>query len=67
MANADHIEAAANVSGMAEPPGRFARRPIDEIDEGLRPLYVLGSGALIGFLLGYLLGIHRTWLGVRWR
>ena len=61
MANADHIEAAANVSDMER--HRTADRLLfDDILAELadHPLCLMGSGALVGFLLGYFVGTRRT-------
>jgi hypothetical protein len=68
MTNADHIEAAANVSDMNESSRSADRRLFDEIVAELsdHPPCLLGSGALVGFLVGYLFGIRRTGPGDRW-
>ena len=67
MADADHIEAAANVSDM-ETYRSADRLLFDDIiaELGDHPLCLMGSGALVGFLLGYFLGIRRSGPGRRW-
>ena len=69
MANPEHVEAAANVSDMTENAQSADRRLFDDIvDElGDHPLCLMGSGVLVGFLLGYFLGAHRTGLRGSWR
>jgi hypothetical protein len=67
MANADHIEAAANVSDMGT--YRSADRLLfDDILAELadHPLCLVGSGALVGFLLGYFVGSRRAAPRRRW-
>ena len=67
MANADHIEAAANVSDM-ETYRSADRLLFDDILAELsdHPLCLMGSGALVGFLLGYFVGTRRTGPRRRW-
>ena len=67
MANADHIEAAANVSDMDT--DRSADRLLFEdilAELGDHPLCLMASGALVGFLLGYFVGSRRTGPRRRW-
>jgi hypothetical protein len=67
MATADHIEAAANVSDM-EIDRSGDRLLFDDIvaELGDHPLCLMGSGVLVGFLLGYFFGAHHT-RQRRWR
>ena len=69
MTNADRIEAAEDASDMSESPRSADRRLFGEIVGELsdHPLCLLGSGAVAGFLLGYLCGIRRTGPGGWWR
>ena len=67
MATADHIEPAANVSDM-DYDRSGDRLLFDDIvaELGDHPLCLMGSGVLVGFLLGYFLGSHHT-RQRRWR
>jgi hypothetical protein len=64
---ADHIEAAENVSDMADHGPSAGRQMFDDIIDELadHPLCLLGSGLLMGFLLGHFVASHRS--GRRWR
>lgn len=66
--NPDHVEAAENVSDMtADAPGAGRLLFDDIVDElGDHPLCLLGSGLLVGFLLGYFVGSQRSGPGRRW-
>ena len=66
--NPEHVEAAENVSDMTDRAPSAGRLLFDDIvDElGDHPLCLLGSGLLVGFLLGYFVGSRRSGSGRRW-
>jgi hypothetical protein len=62
--NFEHIETAANVSDMTDEVQSGGRRLIDDIVDVLdHPLCFFSGGLLVGFLLGYFVGAHRTGAG----